>query len=335
MAARKSCTHMTWAEAKAKMGEAPITKKKGEKPKKLNHMEKVIAKHGISSDVQAKEKAMRKQEQRQQEKLQAMAEKKALERQRLVAIPTVSAHEEAKKRRREIIDALKENEDDDKVKVKELSSLFNNEIEHDLDAIIENKEMQLSELMALEAIFDESDEFHLRTASDIETLRQCSEEYMMDPDATSLRKKIVQHPPISFLICLDLKDDESIMMSATAAAALDVAAAEELVSSLLLDITLPPYYPSRQMDAHSTPIVNVAFEYATDEKYEVKADKVVESLVHLDEKSLLEDIQKQFDQIQPDFAVYEVCVTWLTENFYNYCTWNKHHPLFAAPQDES
>ena len=49
---------------------------------------------------------------------------------------------------------------------------------------------------------------------------------------------------------------------------------------------------------------------------EVNEDKQVETLVHLDETALVEALVVEAQRLLPELCVYEVAVTWLTENLF-------------------
>eukprot|EP00525_Craspedostauros_australis_P005735 CAMPEP_0198128458 /NCGR_PEP_ID=MMETSP1442-20131203/49411_1 /TAXON_ID= /ORGANISM="Craspedostauros australis, Strain CCMP3328" /LENGTH=154 /DNA_ID=CAMNT_0043788621 /DNA_START=1 /DNA_END=465 /DNA_ORIENTATION=+ len=151
----------------------------------------------------------------------------------------------------------------------------------------------------------------------------------MDPDAVTARTKAVGHPATSMLIMMDIEDEET-NFSSTFPAGDGAVGLQQLVSVVMLRITLPPFYPSRQQEDDSIPSVSLEFHYASDAAFQAKADKPVETLVNLDEQKLLDGLKLQFEQTQPEFALYEVCVTWLTEHFYEYCKWNMSHPLLQS-----
>lgn len=104
MAAHKSCTHLTWAEAKARTGQQVTAKKN--KQSKQDHgallAAKVIAKHGGGSsdknavDARKLEKAYRKQEEKITRK--AAERQQQVQEQRLAALQQVRPFEKAQER---------------------------------------------------------------------------------------------------------------------------------------------------------------------------------------------------------------------------------------------
>jgi hypothetical protein len=298
MAARKSCTKLTWAEAKARVGESSgVIKKKGEKPKKLSHVEKVIAKQtGVSTKEEVKlQKSLDKQAQRQEQKLMELATRRAQERKEMLEIPDVSPFEQASQRMKQVADERTKQEP---------SIITNVENEKDIQTVVRNKELQLNEILALEAIFADSDEFVMCAASRLEDLRKLMEEYQAAEQEEEVAFRIANHPALSFVLQLAINDEEQRFFSDGSISA-----------SLLLHVTLPRGYPESL-----PPQVEVAYFCCTDREQQVKADKVLESLAHLDEGKLLQDLQQECQQMLPDLCIYEACVTWLSEHLFGYLT---------------
>jgi hypothetical protein len=84
MAARKSCTHLTWGEAKAKSGlVTPATKKKPI-PKNINHGDaltaKIISKNGASQQDLNQHRSLMRKTKREEERAAQAAAKREEER---------------------------------------------------------------------------------------------------------------------------------------------------------------------------------------------------------------------------------------------------------------
>jgi hypothetical protein len=106
MAARKSCTKLTWDEAKAKVGISNAATKKKPIPKNINHGDaltaKVIAKNGASQQELSQHKSFMKKVKREEERASAAAAKQEEERERERAEQVVKPHEQARERMKEV-----------------------------------------------------------------------------------------------------------------------------------------------------------------------------------------------------------------------------------------
>jgi hypothetical protein len=309
MAARNSCTHLTWAAAKHANGDsAGIKKKKGEKPKKFGHMEKIINKNGVTKEQIAKEKSIIKQEKRLEEKLTVIADKRAEERRQQLQIPKIKPHEQAQQKMSEL--AMKY-QAETTPPTKSFARHDGSDLS-ELQMICQCKEMQLSELMALEAIFADTEEYLLSASSELESLQELMEAYQADEENETALRSVANHPPISIILQLTVPDDNQIMTEGVL----------ELITSLLLRVTLPPTYPLATETPESAPHFEVVYFMCADNLEEVNADKPIESMAFLDEVQLLEALQKECQLLLPDLSVYEVCFTWLCENLANFLSLN-------------
>lgn len=314
MAARKSCTHLTWAEAKGKVnpGGDAIKKKKGA-PKKLTHVEKIIAKNGASQEAMAQEKSALRKMKRNEEKLAALSQKRAEERQQQRQVK-VKPHEQARERMCEL--AAKQaaaTASSECVVDGGVGTDMDMDMDlSDLKVIARCKEMQLDEIMALEAIFADTDEFMTAASSNLDELRQKIEEYQMDEENETLLRSVAQHPPISLLLQSTINNANKDLISGDDNL--------ELVASLLLRATMPRTYPL----SGSTPVFEIEYFMVTDLHMECNADKPLESLAHLEESTLKNAMQAEAKELLPDLSVYEVGVTWLTENLFEYISLSAH-----------
>jgi hypothetical protein len=172
--------------------------------------------------------------------------------------------------------------------------------------------MQLDEIMALEAIYADTDEFLVSDASRLEEMRETRETLFADEDDEAALCSLVRHPPLSFTIQLTIDDprqsvDDSDM---------------ELVGSILLSVELPPLYPF----AGPPPRFDFKDIMVTDKTAVCSPDKAPESLAFLDENKLREAMLKEATEILPDPCVYEV-VTWLSENAFEFLQMRTHANL--------
>jgi hypothetical protein len=315
MAARKSCTHLTWADAKsADNPGGDARKKKGGKPKKLNHLEKVIAKHGATQEAQLTKSDLRKHK-RAEERGSALTEKRAEERQQQRQLK-VKPHEQAQERMAEL--ALKQAASEETAKNDSLLINTNDMDLSDLKAIAQCKELQLDEILALEAIFVDTNEFSVSESSKLDELREKIEEYQMDEENEDLLRSVVQHPPIILLLQQTINCNNEKIESM------------ELVASVLLLVTLPPTYPL----SGSTPHFNVIYFMVTDKHIECSADKPLESLAHLEETELLDALWTEAKQILPDPCVYEVGCAFLSENLFDMIVLSSAHHATQTKTNE-
>lgn len=106
MAARKSCTKLTWDEAKAKVGISNAATKKKPIPKSMNHGDaltaKVIARNGASQQELSQHISLMKKMRREEERAAAAAGKREEERERARAEQVVKPHEQARERMSEL-----------------------------------------------------------------------------------------------------------------------------------------------------------------------------------------------------------------------------------------
>lgn len=296
MAARKSCTHLTWAEAKAKVGGSSNSKSKSTiQTKKVPHNQilahKIIAKQEQDGPTISRAKLRRAQ--REDEKAAAAiaaareAEKEA-QRNRKVKL-----HELARDRMMEIAKNLQAS---GVVCTEEEQSSHSQE---SIAEIKECKEMQLDELMALEAIYADTNEFLVSDASQLEQLQEIREALFEDDGNQSAIESFVQHPPISLHIQFSVDDyrEKEPEMS--------------LVAYVILSVSLPPRYP-----LGGKPLFELSDIMIVDKTTECSPDKTLESVAFLDETKLLDGIYKQAESVLPDPCVYEVA-TWLSENIFD------------------
>ena len=152
--------------------------------------------------------------------------------------------------------------------------------DHNLDEsqMVQCREMQLDELDALEATHAETDEFALADDADIDELRERIEQWQEDGGNADLVSSIVGHPPTRFCLQLVVEDEMNVSWGPMTVA---------LVATVLLQITLPPSYPEA-----SLPQMEVAYFCVTDRNAQMVTDKALESLVHLEEERLLQDLAK-------------------------------------------
>lgn len=270
---------------------------------------KIIAKQGGNA-ASAENKKLAKQYRKIEAKSAAIAADRLEEREqkRLAALQEVRPYDRVKEHVSKILKELRDKEDD--VPPPDADIDWNDE---EVQAkVAECKQMQLDEIMALEAMIPE-EEFVLSSVSDIEGLREKLEQYESDPDDASVRSSIVKHPPISYIIKLEVddyrdeKDDPEI----------------DLNVILLLRVTLPPLYLNS--DGSQAPNWDFNYVMVTDKNQYCSADKSLESLAWLDEQGIKDSMNKQAaEDLLPYPCVYEVAVTYLSETIFGYLTLQSH-----------
>ena len=305
MAARKSCTHLTWAEAKANTGSAAVKKNKGVL-RKQDHGQvlaaKIIAKEGGGVD----DRKLRKAYQKQEEKAAAISAKRQEERElkRLASLQEINPYDSAKEKVAVLL-AVKATDDIPHLDL--LAEGVDLDNEDTQTRIAECKQMQVDELMALEAMIPQKD-FVLSDASQLSELR----EKLLENDS-----RVAYHPPISFIIQLDIDDYR------------DTNDDMKLNALVLLRVTLPPLYQSSE--GSQTPLWEFEHVMVTDKTAKCSADKPVESLAWLDTNEIQRAMSKYAQEdLLPYPCVYEVAVTWLSENIFEFL--NMHPHLLATSE---
>ena len=300
MAARKSCTHLTWAEAKSKVGGSSTSSKKPI-PKKVDHASaltaKVIAKNSVSATDISKERTLLKRAKRDEERALAAAERRAEEKRREQAERIVKPFDLGKQRMIELADRLQKD-----TTYADCSEYDSGAAE--LQQLVEYIELQVNEVLGLEAIYnshhDDGDdttnkELRIDESARFEELQGLIEQWQMDPENESLCKEIVQHPPLSFTIQLvidgavDNDGNEKI----------------DLVSLVLLRVSLPVLYPSEE-HSFALPKFDIEYFLCTHREMEYPPDKPLESLAFLDEEGLRGTLNEAVQQLLPDPCVYMV-----------------------------
>mmetsp|Transcript_3869 Transcript_3869/g.5773 ORF Transcript_3869/g.5773 Transcript_3869/m.5773 type:complete len:324 (+) Transcript_3869:346-1317(+) len=317
MAARKSCTHLTWSEAKAKVGgggDSAATKKKSE-PKKLTHVEKILAKNGASSKEQQQHKTALRKQYKQELRAAAAAKRREEERQKAAKqqLLVQKPYQQAKSRLQELatLVAQKDNNNNNNIDANVGEEEWNN--------VAQCKEMQLDELAAVEAMYGlEEGVFMLHSGIDLEELRENIEEWQSDQDNHDLLRAVVEYPPISFTLQLDIED---CCPAATTTAADDgttTTTSKNLRAQLLLHVVFPPLYP---LVSCAPPVFDILDFYVTDPEEVCNADKALRSLAHCDQTKVIQDMEQQArEELLPDPCIYELTTTWLADHLKDYVT---------------
>jgi hypothetical protein len=311
MAARNSCTKLTWNEAKVKAGGAN-GKKTVKQPnfKNIDHgrvlAAKVIAKsdgRGVDDIVKDRQAARRarKDEQRSAQLQSQRDEAKELQRQ-----VTVKPFEQAQEKLAEL--AIEQQAQPQQINPISSNGGGDDDSSNDLQHIAECKQLQLDELLALEAIYADTDTYLVNDACRLDDLRQLVEDWQDNDNNQALLRSIAQHPPLSFTISLTVEDPSG---------------ETELVAYVLLQVTFVPKYP---LHDGATPTFHLVYFLVTDKTLVVSANKPLESLGYLNEDTLLPAFSNEAEQLLPDPCVYELASMWLTEHLFDYITINPYAP---------
>ncbi|KAL3945689.1 MAG: hypothetical protein SGBAC_000257 [Bacillariaceae sp.] len=265
MAARNSCTKITWSEAKAKVGEGKGKGGKKVVPKNVSHgkilADKIISKQQPSENVKISNRQAARRARKDEELAKKIEEKRREEKtlQQLQAV--VKPHEQSLERMASLSKQIQREKKEEPIEEK---NSFGIDL---LKKIAACKQSQLDEIMALEAMCTE-EEFHVSEGCELDNLRNKIEE-LEESDEASLRS-IARHPPISFTLQIVIEDE----------------APPDLVAHVLMSVVFPNSYPLDD----AKPRFKVSYFFVTDKKAVCNANKPLESLGFLDESNLNDSI---------------------------------------------
>ena len=327
MAARNSCTHLTWADAKDKTssstggggGKKPLI------PKKIDHGKaltaKIISKNSNTSqsDRNNEQKTLLKRIKRDEERSLIAASKRSAEKERERKERLVKPFEQANERMMELAKKLQQK--------KEKSAGDDNDSDNnpmdpsiaEMQRVAECRELQLNEVLGLEAIYADTNELLVSHSSDLESLQQHIEQWQVDDSNEHVLKAIGHSPPVSFT--LQLTVDGKCHSDASDDNHNNSTNSRELAASLLLRVTLPALYP---LDETSVPVFDVAYFIVTDREAVCNPDKALETLAHLEEGILKDALIIEAKLILPDPCVYEVVTSYLQEHLFDYVRMSVH-----------
>lgn len=305
MASRKSCTHLTWAEAKASIGTSNKAGGKSKKQnfKKVDHAKALVAKtvaKNISQEDMDREKAMLRRERKAEERAAVAAAKRAEEKERERMERFVKPFEVANEQMSEKARKLQEECGPD------LQTITSNLSPVDMKRVAECCDLQLNEVMGLEAIYSDTNELLVSHASDVETLQRYIDQWQMENDNDELLHSILHHPNLSFTFQITVDG---------------ICDAMNMTALLLLKVTFPKLYP---LDESVTPEFSIQYFTATDREAVCNPDKQIETLAHLEESKLKDALEEEAKKILPDPCVYEVVSSWLVERLFDYLAISVH-----------
>lgn len=304
MAARRSCTHLSWGDAKGKGKQVKSVKATG----KLSHKQ-LIEKRALQGgkfvdkkrqwtrgEIDASRAAKGKED--KQEQAQEVEEEEAATGQDVKEFVLVKSTDLFRERMHERALALQKAAHAEKPGALESGGDLSPE---ELLKVAECKLQQLDEITALEAIFPE--EFLLHSNVDLDQVRSVLETAQDDDykDTETLRK-VASQIPLAFSLELTFEGTHALKGED-----------RELTAHLLLQVTFTRQYPE-----HALPLLKIDVATVTHTGAEVPEYKEgdVETLMRFDKVALVDAMLKEAENLQPDPAIYEL-TTWLSENAFS------------------
>jgi len=293
MAARKSCTHLTWAQAKNKSG-ISTSKSKTTKAKGESHGQhlaaKILNKYGPDDNEKIKNRQAAKQARKDHERA-LRSEQQRKEAQELARrSEVVRPWEQALEKLRETAEKLEQTPQNPAETVKPSLDQY--------ETVCLSKQMQFDEWVALQAMYHGEDILRLVQGScDPLRLEATLNQWQNDTGNQQIMKEIVELDVLSFTLALTLEGDD-----------------QPLSLCLLLSVTFPPLYPGEV-----APNISISYFFATDQSLAVPSNKPLVSMGRLRQDALLEAIRGFLStELLGIPSVYEVASTWLPEHIWEY-----------------
>ena len=316
---------MTWAEAKTRVGGGgPSSSAKSDTIKKqaATHKDllaqKIIAKAAASSssasqnDTETVTRAQQRRQERADSKASAALAAEREQRRREADEQAIRTPLElAKLRMQRLVNGL---HDKAALIVAATESVRENGIVEDsseMAKVLECRQLQLDEITALEAMFADSDEFRILETCRRDELQNLIEQYQENEGDETLLKSVIRHPDLAFTLALTIDDNRGLGEDHDL----------ELVAAVVLQISLPHYYPCYdvppEMKLHD---VMVTSQTAAP----IRSDKTLESLVHLQYDALSARMREECGHRLPELCIYEVASTWLSDHLFEYAELRTH-----------
>lgn len=306
MAARKSCTKMTWSEAKNKCGVGGSKNPNKSTNKLSQHPDhgkmlaaKLISKSGPSENERIKNRQAAKTAKKDQIRQQELDQRRELQKEQRKLDEMVKTHEMAIQKRKELEDKFHKKLSSDCAESQSEGSNSDNDDSDRRNLICESKQLQLDEILALEAIYGDTDLLRVSATSQQEALQEKIDEWQSDPDTTSLQTAITEHPALSYTLKRSIDDPEN----------------DDRVAHMLLHVLYPEDYPLET----TPPTITVIWCMVTKKSLLVSSNKPLESLADLDESGLFEALSKEAQEFLLGMpGVYELLDSWLGEHLFEF-----------------
>ena len=356
MAARKSCTHLTWAEAKAKVGgvsaKGGASTKSKDKVKGGNTHDKMLAakiiskKMNVSEGEQIANRQAAKLAKKDLERAAYLEQKRQEEKLLKLQNQNISIYELTKSQLKSTMKKLILVARDGDENGNATSAVGGDRDEDSISVILECKQLQLDEILALESIYnvviddeevedgggeggnddnDDGEEEDTIQNKKVVVCDNCQIDKLRDliaEEPEGFQTQIVNHPPISFVAQLIITNEEFGVGE------------DNHAMCLLVKVTFPNYYPLGQQPEQQTqqhqenlPILSIEYCMIVDVTQIVNCNKVLESLGYIsstDMENLQNDmIEYITSTLLPDPCIYDILSNWLPTNIYNYVTMNQ------------
>ena len=264
-------------------------------------MAKIIAKHGPSEDERVKNRQAARMARRDQMRQEELDKERELKKEQARLDDMVRPHDKAIRKMKELESKFHEQINNNKEKGSDSCS-NNNHDENDLEqmtSICESKQLQLDEVLALDAIYADMDTLKVSEACQIQELQSKLDSWQMeDGDTIDLQKVIVDHPTIIYTLKRSIEDPQD----------------DDWIIHLLVVVKYPPSYPI----STTPPILTIQWYLITKESLVVPSNKPLVSCGVLDEGRLLKAIAKEAQELEGMPVVYELFNTWLNEHIFDY-----------------
>lgn len=307
MAARKSCTHMTWAEAKVKSGISTGSKVKSQVGGKSGKEHaavlaaKIMAKNGPNEDERIRDRQAAKQAYKDKQRQEQLSAQREAENEYRRLGGMMKPHDMASERLQQLADEYR--------KQPMPLSDTTNEQEDDEDTvnlICESKQLQVDEIIALQAIYADTENLTISSDRDgddqLETLQAMLEEWQLGPDQEILRRNVIDQPTISFTLKWSQEDPTT---------------SGDFVAHVLFHVSFPNDYPLRT----TPPAIKVLWFLLTQKSMTVAANKPLDScsMGTLDEKGLILAVTDHAKELLLGMpSVYALLDTFLSEHLFDY-----------------